>query len=750
MSTQNRDYWLSRSGDLYADQQKVRRKAGNGDYGRQEDWLSGFLAERSEFLGRPVRVLDFGVGFGRLARVLSQHAFVDYFGFDISATMVEPLLRDPPPGLASSIERRIRIGTSLREAIEGEKFDVIFTVSVLIHNDREQAAEVLAQMRALLASEGRLCFIENRPVSISLLANLWHAGCWSHDFAGTLAADMNVDVEDGILSDHGIYILSEPATGFPRQVRVPGADGFEPISLGDYLLRTHEATTAVARGMETENAAVGSDIAQMRDAVELYRQAEVHALKNLEEARLHLGEDADTLRDAAHLTAAIDVIPKMAARLAEVRAEGGSQQVSSLTAELECLKDCRTGLELTLAQQRDIVAKTQAELDAARSNNERHAWQQGLRERVHRIMSGKAAGNGASDPNEIDEPVVGDSAAWIQRASAYEFNARRDTRFAQPLAGHERVCHILHQEWFGIRAACGALPGQKLAVTSTSVPSIGDVDEVARLLVRNNVNRLVVHGFSDSMSQWVKGLAASGFDRIYLIWHGAPVMWIHAEERRLFALAYGAVRAGMIRKVSVMRAGAQAALADSSSWKPQIYNMPPNYTGGRVPRRSTGATVFIPSWNLVHKNLFTNAAAAAAADEVDSIWLMADDFSLPYKVDKRFKRLPKLSQLQMLETMAKCDVVMNASIVDCHPMVELEALAAGTPAVRGRLGMDALEDHPYVQLTQVDDPLSVSDVKQTLQRTLAVPAPEMHDMMTSYSQQMVSLSFERYSELMEL
>ncbi len=749
MSTQNRDYWLNRSGELYADQQKVRREAGNSNYGRQEDWLSGFLMERSVRLGRPVRVLDFGVGFGRLARVLSQHDFVDYFGFDISSAMVEPLLRDPPPALAGDLDRRIRIGSSLPDVMQGEQFDVIFTVSVLIHNSREQASDVLAQMRALLASEGRLCFIENRPVSISLLANLWHAGCWSHDFAGTLAADMNVDVEDGILSDHGIYILSEPSTGSPRQVRVPGTSGFEPISQGDYLLRTHEATTAVARGMETESAAIGSDIAQMRDAVELYRQAEAHALKNLDEARLFLGEDADMLRGVEHLTAAIDVIPQMAARFAEIRAEGGSQQ-SSLITEVESLRECRTDLELALTQQRDLVDKAQAELDAVRSNNERHAWQQGLRERVRRIMNGKVAASDTLDSNEIEEPVGGDSVAWAPRASAYEFNARRDTRFAQPLSGHERVCHIMHQEWFGIRAACGALPGQKLAVTGSSMPAINDVDEVARLLARNNVNRLVVHGFSDSMSQWVKGLSAAGFDRIYLIWHGAPVMWIHAEERRLFALAYGAVRAGMIRKVSVMRAGTHAALADSASWKPQIYNMPPNYTSGRAPRRSTGATVFIPSWNLVHKNLFTNAAAAAAAEEVDSIWLMAENFSLPYKVDKSFKRLPKLSQLQMMEAMAKCDVVMNASIVDCHPMVELEAIAAGTPAVRGRLGMDALEDHSYVQLTQVDDPLSISDVRRTLQRTLAVPAPEMHDMLTSYSQQMVALSFERYSELMEL
>ena len=92
---------------------------------------------------------------------------------------------------------------------------------------------------------------------------------------------------------------------------------------------------------------------------------------------------------------------------------------------------------------------------------------------------------------------------------------------------------------------------------------------------------------------------------------------------------------------------------------------------------------------------------------------------------------------------------MNASIVDCHPMVELEALAAGTPAIRGRLGMDALDDHPYVQLTQVGDPLNVADVRSTLQRVLRVPTSELQEMMTDYSRAMVQLSFERYSEFLE-
>lgn len=748
MRTENHEYWLSRDGHLYADQQRFRREAGNTNYAKQEEWLSGFLAERSEQLGRPVRVLDFGVGFGRLARVLSQHGFVDYFGFDISRSMVEPLLQDPPPSIAGDLQRRIRVGPSLGEAMQGEQFDVIFTVSVLIHNDREQAADVLSEMRGLLAPQGRLCFIENRPVSISLMANLWHAGCWSHDFVGTLAADMNVDVEDGILPDHGIYVLSEADEGLPRRVRVPGEGGFELIAPADYLLRTLAATTAVARGLEVEGSLGGSEVAALRDVGELYRQAEVQSARNLEIAKGYLGDDMNLPGAGADVLSVVDTIPSLAALAAALR-----EQVDASTQthqeEITRFQSRQAALENAVADLEHRLHALQCELEGVRASNERHEWQQGLRERVHRMVKGPAE---VVKLSAIAAPVDAGGAAWSSPPPPYEFNARRDTCFAQVLGGHERVCHVMHQEWFGIRAACGALPGQKLAVTSNAPPTVGEIDQVARMLAAKGVDRLVIHGFSDGMLQWVKGLAAAGFDRIYLVWHGAPVMWVHAEERRLFALANQAVRSGLIRSLHVMRAGAHAALDRSSVEQPQIYNMPPNFSrrGSRPPRRATGATVFAPSWNLVHKNLFTNVAAAAATDEVSSIWLMADDFSLPYDVDKSLKRLPKLSQLQMMETMGLTDVVMNASIVDCHPMVELEALAAGTPALRGRLGMDELEDHPYVRVTQVEDPLSVADVRRTLRRILAVPAAEMDEMMASYSSQMVALSFARYSELMEI
>ena len=788
MNTPNREYWKGRDGELYADQQRVRRESGNENYARQEAWLVDFLVERSQAIGRPVRVLDVGMGFGRLARVLSEYTHVDYYGHDISSAMLKPFMAHPPARLAGEMDQRIRIGDRADEAMRGLEFDVVFTISVFIHNNPQQAADLLSQMRSLLASDGRICLIENRPVSISLLSNMWHDGCWSHDVVGTLAPDMNVDVEDGILVDHAIYILHETSGDSPRVLNVPGVHGFEPISEGDYLLRSKEATVAVVRNLESEVTLSEPDLAELRDASELYRQAEHRSVQALEQAYQKLGKDSDVLSDHAHhLTAAISSLPKLAARILELSQlhdqsalvaeyESSRQQqeqeiaglrelqvtsldqlqardgeIKKVKSELVAMRESLSRAQAVNAVHATALDDVRAQLAASQRRNDGLQWQQDLRDRIYRMT--RALDHDAEPQAEARYVIAGSADPWPATVTPYDFNSRRDTRFAQTLAGHERVCHMMHKEWFGIRAACGSLPGHKLAVTSYALPGLGEIDEVARLFADNQIDRIVIHGFSDGMSHWVKGLAAAGFDRIYLVWHGAPVMWVHAEERRLFALAYTLVRKGFIRKFNGMRGGTYAALDENATWTRQIYNMPPRYRNDearRAPRRHEDATIFAPSWNLLHKNLFTNVAAAAATPEVSEIWVLAEDFALPYAIEKKVHKLPKLDQEQMMESMALCDVVMNASVVDCHPMVELEALAAGTPALRGRLGMDALEDHPYVLATQVNDPLSVADLRATLQRMLSIPNAEMDEMMASYSRRVTALSFERYSELMEL
>jgi len=661
-----------------------------------------------------------------MAHVLAGRPGLEYHGYDISTAMVRPLLENPPDAISSQVLERVHVGDDLLALLPGHLFDVVFTVSVLIHNSPQQAAELLQKIRTLLAPGGIICFIENRPVSISMIANEWHGGCWSHDVACTLAPDMDVDVDDGILADHGVYLLREPAaTG--RVIRVPGDNGFEPVDRAHYLLRVHTQTTAVVRNLEMELAPSPAELASVRDDAELYRAASNRLQMIVTQADTEL-PGAVTLVEEDRLSSALDHLPRLAKQLrAYMEAADGASQVN-------------TELRKQLSQLQHEKAQQAQTLQTL-------AWQLGLRKRIAGAMCEPIPD---AKPRRMRELATVDVIREPHAQSdTYEFNAPRDTRFSQQLTGHERVCHVMHKEWFGMRAACGALPGQKLAVSANSAPSRTDVEAVIGLLSTAGVDRLVLHGFSPPMRAWVVGLSAAGFDQLYLVWHGAPVMWVHREERTLFEEVLKLTRRGLLKKVHGMRPGMHPALG-KSAWVPQIYNMPPRYTRrlDRMEPKRDRAVAFIPSWNLIHKNLYTNMAAAEHSERVGEIWTLAKDCSPPWLVSTAIKALPRLSQQEMLETMELADVVMNASIVDCHPMVEMEALAAGTPAVRGRLGLDALEDHPYVRLTEVTDPLSIADVGRVLDRTLAVSRDEMDGLISCYSRQLIRLSFERYSEML--
>jgi 2-polyprenyl-3-methyl-5-hydroxy-6-metoxy-1,4-benzoquinol methylase len=80
MTPTNQDYWQSQSGAEYRQQQQWRAAEGNQNYREQEAWIVAHLRRASERLGRPVKVLDFGCGFGRMAHVLAQCPFVEYYG----------------------------------------------------------------------------------------------------------------------------------------------------------------------------------------------------------------------------------------------------------------------------------------------------------------------------------------------------------------------------------------------------------------------------------------------------------------------------------------------------------------------------------------------------------------------------------------------------------------------------------------------------------------------------------------------
>ncbi|KND58483.1 hypothetical protein BSCH_00256c [Candidatus Paraburkholderia schumanniana] len=670
MTSTNQDYWQSQSGAEYRQQQQWRSAEGNQDYRDQEAWIVAHLQRASERLGRPVRVLDFGCGFGRMAHVLAQRPFVVYHGYDFSAPMVQPLLDAPPAGLEPAGEC-VRVAKSAPQAFPGLRFDVVFTVSVLIHNSREDASRLLGDMMSMLAPEGHLLLVENQLVPFDVKENNWHAGCWVHDYAGDLARDFDMEIFHGQIPNHDVYIV-HPAHGAQRSVLlIDGAAAPRPLTEDDRLRLGMPCLQTVLKGLEGELEKRG--LAQI-------------------EGRVH---------DLAEENAAL------------------SRKVEALQRTVESLRSV-----------------------------------QELRKRLHQTM---AQVHAESQPIHV-VPEASDDSAKLSFAQAFppertfEWQATRDTMYANADERFGTVCHIFHHDWVGMRSAVGALPGWKLSIPSANAMPVRDIEVIIGLLQQHRITKLVMHGISDPMYALSRSLTKVGYDQQYLVWHGTTTQWVWDDERRFAQRAIQMAREGKVRRFSAIRRGL-GPIVGERNFAPQLVNMPLRFADGAVAHRAhrgEGCSALAPSWNDLRKNLATNVLAAQTVDRVSDIYVVAKNFDLPKWLAPKVRKVPYRDHTSMLETMATMDIVLNVTTIDCHPMVDLEAMSVGTPCVRGPLFLDGLEDHAYVRATSVDNPMSVEDVGRCIDRVLGIEALELQGMVNDYKRALLELSRERYAEFLEI
>lgn len=337
----------------------------------------------------------------------------------------------------------------------------------------------------------------------------------------------------------------------------------------------------------------------------------------------------------------------------------------------------------------------------------------------------------------------------------FHWNALRDTRYAHGGHGLDGVLHIFQQQWVGIRAAAGSLPGHKLAVgTEESLDRVAK-RELVRQIEQLAPQRVVVHGMSDALGGIVDALAGKGWsERLFIVIHGAPAQWCSEHEARYAFRAFDFGRSRKIRRLHVMKPGFE--LPDVPLYQPMLFNLSPVISrddpNGECWSASSAekGVILIPGWSGWRKNVHTNALAAALCDSVESILVFDHDLVLPGLLNRKIRKTVFKDREQTFDLMRTVDAVMNVSIVDCHPMVHIEAQQFGKTCLRGPLFLDALEDHPYVKLTQVFDVTSIIEIKSTLERVLSVPLLERQGLACDYQRQNDRVSIDRYREFLEL
>lgn len=668
MKSKNLDYWLSKKGLEYEYQQQGRIRAGDTTYELQEQWLLNFIRILANKNPKPLKVLDYGCGFGRFARLLSKEANIEYYGFDISTHMVQPLLDQPPIEL-EPIESRVKIGDTLDEVFPSVSFDLIFTVSVLMHQDPQTVPDIVSSFRKHLSPDGKICLIENKTVPFSFLENNWHDGCWLHNHIGEGLLGLDVDLYTGFLPNHDIYVSSE-TKGKDRQLQIADKNNtLNKITEDELKLlgisRLQQAFFGMSAMIEHEEKTSGREL-------------------ELSELNDYLKKGIDSLHEQL-------------------------QRQNNILTHRSNLSRALTHLEF-LSMHPESIKKNDLKIDE--------------------II------------NECEETIDNKEFDW---------NALRDISLAHQDVRFAEVCHVFHKEWHGIRSASGSLPGNKLAISESQKLSVDSILNIANKITAVGVKKIVMHGFSSNMKRLMDGLCKFGLEDFYLVWHGTVAQLAYSGEVKLAQSFFKLIKEKKLRKFHTIRSGFGDVLGNSF-YTPQLLNLYPNVplSNLKIGVRNNDLVALIPSWNDIRKNLYANILAAENMTRVRKTWIFANNVELPVWLSTKLQRLPKVVGHEIFDSIRACDIVLNATIIECHPMVDLEALAVDRPVVMGPLFLDGLENHPYTKLATVQNPLSVVEIQRVADTVLSIAENELYEIMTSYKSDLKQLSLMRYTEFLEI
>jgi SAM-dependent methyltransferase len=171
----------------------------------QEAFLQGF------FLGMPpIRVLDFGCGFGRDLRNLATIPWLDLHGCDISHKRVDVARSES--GLPEPDRRIQQIEAHARLPFDDDAFDLVFTNEVLIHVHPSELHAVLSELWRV--SRSLLLHIENAEVRGSHRESNAQDGSWKHDLRTAYATFAGAEVKSlhSAIDLQTIYLVTKPTS----------------------------------------------------------------------------------------------------------------------------------------------------------------------------------------------------------------------------------------------------------------------------------------------------------------------------------------------------------------------------------------------------------------------------------------------------------------------------------------------------------------------------------------------------------
>jgi len=328
-------------------------------------------------------------------------------------------------------------------------------------------------------------------------------------------------------------------------------------------------------------------------------------------------------------------------------------------------------------------------------------------------------------------------------------DAECDTLYALPTAAYfSDTLMIFTQQWVGIRAATGSFPARKLAVSKDTSWSLAEFRRIFDLVQRLGIKRLIAQGGSTATLDLLVALRSEMPELVIVgVWHGTLAAWSSDEERQLSSRFLQLADVGVFDRIALLCSGMHLLNRRAVSYL--VPNMPPTVSVARLrkPIDAKPASSLFASWNNHWKNMYTNLVGASASSAIGRVYSYADGH-LPGELAEKVQKLDYRGRRENFIQMSLVDIVLNVSIVDCHPMIELEALAVGTPVLRGQLDLDFGEDHDFARTMTVASALDASAIRNRIDYVSGITPGELSEMTEDYRRLVAATSLERYGRLL--
>ncbi|MDF2389308.1 hypothetical protein JMG10_48315, partial [Nostoc ellipsosporum NOK] len=375
---------------------------------------------------------------------------------------------------------------------------------------------------------------------------------------------------------------------------------------------------------------------------------------------------------------------------------------------------------------------------------------------THYILHGRHEGRARPSGEYSAQPEQPGYVIGSERASSRVrpvFNSPMMLRSSQRASGFEKVLHVAHHEWHGIRQAVAYCPGNKLLVPAGESIDEDDKREIAETISRMGIDRICIHGYSDNVDLLLLYLrsALSPNVKFYMVSHVTTAQFDNRFEMTVISKILNRLRFGVLCGVASVKPNFHQVI--DGFWNGTVINYAPNVPMAQG-RRSSRVEVYAPLDVGWRKNLFTNILAASLAKNVDVVKTANFPNGLEDIHDIRKLRLVGyLRGHDLLDEMARSSLTLIATLAECQPMTQLESFAVGTPALTGPLEVVEFAKDPLIDLCTthfLDNPaLLARDIERVVDVLRSDPAG-MEQMIADHLSRRHAIATRNYADFLEL